>query len=284
MIIAAATAFFTTFSLAPILVLLVTTLGLYFKSELIQERLLSKLQETFGEETASQIEKIVFNISGIEHDWLFALTGFAFLLFIATNLMRVIKQSINKMWQIQRKHSSHLQYNFAERFVAAFLILATGILVIFSISLDTTLALLRDQLAETVPAFEMSILRSLNILFSIFVVSLWFTILFKILPDAKLHWRVALTGGLITALLFNSGKWILGKLLLYNTIADIFGASASFALILLFIFYASLILYLGAAFTYAFAAAIKKPIHPGKYSEVYEVHLLQDTDEKEKLN
>jgi membrane protein len=154
-----------------------------------------------------------------------------------------------------------------------------GLLFVASILLDTTTAMLHDYIEKIVPSVHMLIVHAVNILFSILVVTSWFTILFKVLPDARTQWRVALCGGILTAVLFNLGKFVLGKLLLYNTVVNIFGASASFALILLFIFYSSLILYYGASFTYVVGDTINMPIIPGKYSNRFELKVLSD-DEK----
>src|SRR5690606_19526928 len=129
-------------------------------------------------------------------------------------------------------------------------------------------------------SLDVTLIRLINIVFSILVVTAWFTIIFKFLPNAKIQWGVATTGGLLTAVLFNIGKWILGKLLLYNNVVTFFGASASFALILLFIFYSALILYYGASFTFVYGDAIHKPILPGKYSVRFK--MVSDDEEQAK--
>jgi membrane protein len=276
LILAAATAFFATFSISPILVILMNIFGLYFKNEEIREQFVEKLQSLFGRETSQYIEGVVGNFSVGRQDWLVTAGGFIFLLFVATTALKVVKQAINKMWLIQRKHVSRLKYTFKERSIAFLLIVFTGLLVTFSVVLDTTLALLYSYIDELLPTLQFYFIRLLNIFLSIIISTIWFLILFKILPDAKVHWRVAAFGGFVTAMLFSFGKWVLGKLLLYSFIANLFGPSASFVLILLFIFYSSFIFYFGAAVTYTFGAAINFPIHAGKYSEEYEIRLVHD--------
>jgi membrane protein len=279
LILASATSFFATFSLSPVLVILINLLGVYFKNEAIRGQLLGKLEGMLGPETSEYVEGVVVNVSTANTDWLIAIAGFLFLLFVVTTLLKVVRQAMHKIWNIKRKHVSRLKYNFKERSMAVAVILVTGVLVAISALMDTSLALLRNYLSDTLPTTQIFLVRSLNLLFSLIVSTMWFSVLFKILPDAKVHWRVAFAGGVVTAVLFSAGKWILGKLLLYNTIANIFGPSASFVLILLFIFYSSLILYFGAAFTFNFASAIGMPIHAGKYSETYEVRSIEDDDD-----
>jgi membrane protein len=277
LILASATSFFATFSLSPIIVIMINLLGLYFRNDEIRKQLIGKVEGMFGPETSRYIEGIVKNVTHTRKDWLVAIFGFIFLFFVSTTLLKVVKQAIHKIWQIKRRHVSKLKYNFTERSIAVGIILIMGILIGVSVLLDTSLVLLHGYLREQMPAIQVTIIRALNILFSLVIGTAWFTILLKVLPDARVHWRVALAGGLLTATLFNSGKWILGKLLLYNTLAHIFGPSASFVLILLFIFYSSFILYYGAAFTYTFAQSIHLPIHAGKFSEEYEVRAVTET-------
>jgi membrane protein len=271
LILASATSFFATFSLSPIIVILVNVLGLYFRNDDIRRQLIGKLEGMFGPETSRYVEGIVNKVSTARMDWMVALAGFLFLLFVATNMLKIVKQSIHKIWQIKRKHVSALKYNFSERSIAVGILLGTGIFVGLSALADTSIALLNTYLHEQLPTFQLLLIRILNLLFSLLIGTTWFTIIFKVLPDARIHWRVCLGGGFVTTLLFTFGKFVLGKLLLYNSLANIFGPSASFVLILLFIFYSSLILYYGAAFTYVYAARRKLPIHAGKYSEAYRV-------------
>lgn len=280
LILASATSFFATFSLSPAIVILVNVLGLYFRNEAIRTQLIGKLEGMFGPETSRYIEGIVKNVGQTELNWTVAVFGFLFLLFVATTMLKVVKQAINKIWKIKRKHVSRLRYNFAERSIATAILLGSGLMVGISALADTSLALFNKYLSDQLPTVQFLLVRSLNLLFSIIIGTAWFTILFKVLPDARIHWRIALAGGFVTALLFSVGKFILGKLLLYDTIANIFGPSASFVLILLFIFYSSMILYYGAAFTYVYAARRKLPIHAGKYSEAYQVNAVSEEDVK----
>ena len=103
------------------------------------------------------------------------------------------------------------------------------------------------------------------------IVTVWFALLFRYLPDARAPWRTVLTGGFVTSLLFNSGKFLLHWLLTYSNLNTIFGTSASIVLILLFVFYSSLILYFGAAFTKIWAEHYGDPIRPSKHAMHYRV-------------
>lgn len=276
LILASATAFFTLFSLAPILVILVNILSIIFQNDKIAESLFQPLQKVFGAETSEQIQGIVGNVIGVGGAWYVTVGGFIFLLFVATNLLNIIKKAINQLWRIRKNRKRKIKYSLKERLIALVLILSIGFIFIISLLLDTSVAFLQGYLEELIPSVDAFLIRTVNIIFSIFVVTAWFTILYKILPDAIVHWKVAMMGGLLTAVLFTIGKWILGYLLNYSNMVTIFGTFASVLFILLFIFYSSLILYYGASFTYGYASATNRPIKPKKHSVNYEVKIVSN--------
>lgn len=279
LILASSTAFFATFSISPIIIILVNVLSLYFQSENITDKLFHQIRTIFGDQTARQIESIVNNFRSFSNDWWITVAGFVFLIFVATTLLNIIKQAIHQLWQIKKRPANKVTYNLAERSKAFAIILFIGLLFILSLLFDTSIAVLRGYLQDIIPSIDVWLIRLINIVFSILVVTAWFTILFKFLPDAKIQWKVALVGGFLTSLLFNLGKLVLGKLLVYSNIVTIFGASTSIALLLLFIFYSSFIIYYGASFTFEYGAITNRPIEAGKYGEKYEVKVIQDENQ-----
>ena len=273
-ILASATAFFTLFSLTPILVILLNILSILFRNDKITEALFQPIEKVFGTETSEEIRSIVENLKSFGGEWYITLGGFIFLVFVATNLLNIVKNAINQLWRISKNHSKRIRYSVRERSIGILLILSMGFVFTISLLLDASVAFLQGYLQELIPGVDSILIRAVNIIFSILVVTAWFTILFKILPDAIVHWKVALVGGLLTAVLFTAGKWILGQLLDYSNMVTIFGAFASVFFILLFIFYSSLILYYGASFTYCYASESNRPIKPRKYSDNYEVKIV----------
>ncbi|MEO5978377.1 MAG: YihY/virulence factor BrkB family protein [Chryseolinea sp.] len=274
LILASATAFFTLFSLTPILVILVNISSLLFRKIKITYALFESIQRVFGNETSKQIQSIVENVKSFGGEWYITVGGFIFLLFVATNLLNIIQKAINQLWGIRKSRSKKIKYGVRERLIGILLILAIGFVFVISLLLDTSVAFLGGYLHKLIPTVDTIFIRTANIFFSVLVVTAWFTILFKILPDAVVNWNVAVVGGLLTSVLFSIGKWILGQLLDYSSMVTIFGAFASVFFILLFIFYSSLILYFGASFTYSYASATNRPIKPRKYSDNYEVKII----------
>jgi membrane protein len=273
LILSSSTAFFTTFSLSPIVILLVNFFGLYFTSEKISNQLFGKIGSTIGYETARDIETIVNNFMAFETTWWLTTAGMLFFMFIATTLLGVVKHNIHKLWRI-RKGATRIRHRFRERMVLLSIILLTGGLFLVSLLIDSSLAMSLDYLQTIVPQIGIIVIRLLNVIFSLVVVTTWFTLIFKALPEAKVEWDVAFTGAFLTAALFSGGKLVLAKVLVHARFATIFGASASFALLLLFIFYSSFILYYGAAFTHEYGEYIEKHICAGKHATEYEEKLL----------
>jgi membrane protein len=267
LILSAATAFFTAFAISPIIIILVNVLTLYFEREDIRPQLFSKIASTFGEETARDIENIVDNFRMLESNIWITIGSTIFFFFVATTLLGVIRQAIHKIWDIRKKKEEKLRYRLKERFVETVMILLLGILFLIALLLDTSIAFFRGYLHDIIPSVDVTLIRILNILFSIAVITSWFTLVFKILPEARVPWRVAFAGGFFTAILFSLGKFMLGKILIHSRIATIFGASTSIALLLLFIFYSSFILYYGTAFTHEYARTSGRPIYPGRLAD-----------------
>jgi membrane protein len=274
LILASATAFFMLFSLTPILVILLNILSILFRNSKITEAVFRPIEKVFGAATSEQILSVVENVKSFAGEWYMSAGGFIFLLFIATNLLNIVRQAINRLWDIRKRPSKKIKYDLRERFVSILLILAIGFVLMMSLLMETSIAFLHGYLQELIPSVDTVVIRIVNIIFSILVVTAWFTILYKILPDAVVHWKVALVGGLLTGVLFTIGKWILRHLLDYSNMVTIFGAFASVFFILLFIFYSSLIFYFGASFTYSYASETKRPIKPRKYSDNYEMKIV----------
>jgi len=277
LILCSSTAFFATFSLSPIIILLVNLFSIYFTSAKIGYQMFQVVASTFGPETAKDIQTIVGNFMELESGWLITLASSVFFLFVGTTLLTVIKKSIHKLWRIRSKPEMHLRYFGWERGTAVMLIFCSGILLLLSILVDTGLAVSRDYLQTVWPTAAIVGTKILNVIFSLVVTGVWFTLIFKILPEAQVKWEVAFVGGLLTAVLYDAGEFILGKVLVHARMASIFGATTSLAIILLFIFYCSFILYFGAAFTHEYAINTDQRIRTSKNSRLYEEKILEPT-------
>lgn len=268
---AGATAFFTTFALPPILVILIQLFKLVLKPETIRVELFKSLSGIVGPETVQQIGTILRSIRSLAQNWYITIGGFIFLLFVATTLFKIIKNSLNQVWKIRPVGRQKLGKVLRMRFQSVMVILVAGVLFMIGIMAEGVQAFIGQYVFKLSPFLSFYFNTIVNHILSIFIVTLWFTIVFRFLPDARPAWNIALAGGLLTSLLFTLGKIILHWLLSYSNINTVYGTSASIVLLLLFVFYSSLILYYGAAFTKIWSLYKDQPIKPLAHAIHYRI-------------
>ena len=265
---AGATAFFTTFALPAVLIILIQIFGLIFSPRMMTRQLLKNLADIVGSKTASGLHNTLINVHHLSKNWYVAAGGFLFLIFVSTTLFKVIRDSLNQLWNIRLKDGSGISFNLVNRAKSFIVILFTGILFLSVLMTEGLLNFLSNSLHDQFPEKHLLLNMLANQVISLLVVTAWFTIIFKFLPDGHPHWKIALTGGLFTGILFSLGKLLLKWLLSYSNMQTIYGASASSVLMLLFVFYAALIFYYGACFTNVWAAHRNRPIQPGDRKSV----------------
>lgn len=272
--LASSVAFFTIFALPPILIILIHMLGFVFSAEIVSGEFFEELSEIFGKAAASQVQVIFFNIETRDGHWLYTLTGIIFLCFVSTTLFIVVQRSINELWDIKLKpvnKRTQLLLMFKNRLVALAIIFCAGLLVLSSLISDALLVVLARYLAALVPEFYLSLLHWGSHFITAGVAMIWFAIVFKYLPDAFTAWRVVWVGAALTAILFEIGKMILGRLLVNSGLTSVYGAAGSLIILLLFIFYSAMILFYGASFTKAYATFSGTRIIPNAYATEFQI-------------
>jgi len=258
--LAGATAFFTTFALPAILIILIQVFGLIFSPRVMSRHILEHLSDVLGIATVNDLHATLRNVRHLATNWYIATGGFLFLIFVSTTLFTVLKDSLNQLWDIKVTHKPDLVFLLKHRARSFAIILVTGILFLIVFLAEG----LQDMLSEyfnEVWGHDFVILQTIvNQVVSLAVVCTWFTVIFRFLPDGHFSWRVVFTGGLFTGLLFTVGKLILGFLLSYSSMKTIYGASTYMVLMLLFVFYSAFIFYYGACFTRVWAESMGKKI------------------------
>lgn len=268
---AGATAFFTTFALPPILVIIIQFLKLILDPDKVRSQLFRSLENIVGPEAVDQLVDVLLALRKLATNWWIIIGGFIFLLFVATTLFKIIKSSINQVWKVRPVHRLGLAKTMKSRLQSVAVILIAGLLFVIGLLAEGLQAFVGNYIFEVSPALSFYFNSTLNYITSIIIVTLWFTAVFRYLPDGKPEWRVAFAGGLLTAVLFNIGKIILHWLLSYSNINTVYGTSASIVLLLLFVFYSALILYYGAAFTKCWGVQTGHPIIPLPHAMHYRI-------------
>ena len=259
--LAGATAFFTTFALPPILIILFQLFSLFLSKRLVGEEMMKIFTETLGKASATQITQTTRGFGKLASNWYIAAGGFLFLVFVATTLFSEIKNSFNDIWNIGVKDKPGILFNLKLRARSLGIIIVAGLLFLAGIFMEGFEILSGNYLEKIWPTGGRFFKGALNEIVSIVIFTTWFIILFRYLADGRPSWRVAIAGGCLTGVLFAAGKTLLSFLIKNSNISTIYGASGSIVLILLFVFYASFILYFGASFIKVYAEAIQQPLN-----------------------
>jgi len=268
---AGATAFFTTFALPPILFILIQVVGLFIDRRNFGKELVEGVSNTLGEDGGGQVRQVLRSIRGFDDSWYVIVGGFIFLLFVATTLFSVIKNSLNQIWQISVKERPGLLFFAGIRLRSLAVIVLAGLLFALDM-LSESLEVIAGNYIETIwPGGVIYFETAIHEITGVMIVSIWFTVLFRFLADARPLWRAAIVGGILTGVLFTAGKLLLQILLVHSNIGSLYGASGSIVLVLLFVFYSSFILYYGASFIYCYSAKADMLIHPMDKAFAYKI-------------
>ncbi len=269
--LAGATAFFANFAIPPILLILIRLFGFFVDKKILTTQLFDRISGILIPSSTEQIRVTLKNIRGVDHNWLATILTFVFFLFVATTLFNIIKNSVEQIWSIGKNEKTGILFTLKMRGRSMIIILLAGLLFFLGLVTDSLQALLAAYVNESSPNFGKWLLWSLNQIAFTLIVTVWFTVLFRFLTNARPSWKIALQGGLLTGILFNLGKYILRIMLPLSNIENIYGASGSIILVMLFVFYSSLIFYFGACFVKVISESRQKDIRPIKGAHTYEL-------------
>lgn len=262
--LAGATAFFTTFALPPIVFILAQIFGLLLSPRTVGQGLLKNLGDNLGSDGAQQIRGVISSIRGFSNSWLVIICGFIFLLFVATTLFVVIKNSFNQIWEVKIKVDHGFLFNLRSRLRSLAIIFLVGILFIADLVFKSLQSISSNYVEKLFGVGSFYYQLVFSEITSIIIVSAWFILLFRFLAEGTPKWKAAAMGGLLTGILFSIGRNILRTLLVKGNIGLLYGTSGSMVLVLLFVFYTSFILYFGASFIKIYSAKKNWPLQREK--------------------
>jgi membrane protein len=252
MSLGAAIAFFTVFSLAPMLLAVIAVAGLVFGREAAQGAIVSELDGLLGGTAAQTIEGLIASASNVESGIIGTVVGGVTFLVLVTGAIIELQDDLNIIWKVERTGGSGISEFVRIRVLSLTLVLGFGFLLLVSLIIDAGLTALGSYLEASFSGATV-ILQILNGAVAFGIAVLLFAMIFKILPDVELTWRDVAMGSVVTGLLFTIGKSVIGWYLGSSNVASSYGAAASLITILLWIYYSSLILLFGAEFTKAYA-------------------------------
>src|SRR5215204_654038 len=252
MSLGASIAFFTVFSLAPMLLVAIAVAGLVFGREAAQGAIVAPLAGLIGGQTAAALEGMIASASSFDAGVIGLLLGVATFLLLATGAIIELQDNLNIIWRAKPVQTFGIVAFVRTRLLSLTLVVGFGFLLMVSLILDAGLTWVGTYLEASFSGVTV-ILRILNSAIAFGIAALLFAMIFKILPAVPLTWRDVGMGAAMTALLFTAGKFVIGYYIGKSVVASAYGAAASIITLLLWIYYSSLILLFGAEFTKAYA-------------------------------
>ena len=258
----AALAYYTVFSLAPLLIIAIAIAGLVFGQEAAQGQIFDQLRGLLGEASGKAMQDMVQNANAKPATGLVAaLIGVVTLLFGASGVFGQLQTSLNAIWGVQPKPGRGILGIIRDRILSFGFILVVGFLLLVSLLLTAAIALVGQWFGGMVSGME-TLAQILNFVLSLVLITLLFAMIFKFLPEAKIAWHDVWIGAFITAALFTVGKFALGLYLGKSGVGSSYGAAGSLIVLLIWVYYSSQILFFGAEFTQVYANRFGSHVAP----------------------
>jgi len=275
-VFAGALAFFTLFSIAPIVIIAVTIVGFVFGEEAASGQIAERLQTVIGHEAADAVQTTVANIHIDQSGLMPAMIGIVVMVFGATTVFAQMQLSLNTIWGVVPKPSRNSIFIFIKnRLLSLTIVVVIGFVLLVSLVLSVAVQAAMKFAATwwPVPPFAVT---ATGLLLSLTVVTLLFATIFRVLPDVVLRWRDVLPGALLTTVLFTIGRWLIAFYLARTATASTYGAAGSLVMLLVWVNYSSLILLFGAAFTRAHLEARGLQIRPRNSAVNVHYHIEEE--------
>jgi membrane protein len=261
-----ALAYFTVFSLGPMLIVIIFFADIFYGREAIEGTVFSQIKGLVGSSAAAQIQETIKSAALSGKGAFTGTIGVITLLIGATTVFAEIQDSINTIWGLKPKPKKGWLKMLLDRLLSFSIVVSLGFLLLVSLIITGLVEALSNRLLQMFPEVALVIIYVLNLLVTFGVVTLLFAIVFKVLPDAKIKWRDVITGAMVTAILFMIGKFGITFYIGNSNVSTAYGTAGSLVIILLWIYYSSLILYFGAEFTKAYATTYGGLIQPNQYA------------------
>lgn len=286
--LSASLAYYTLFSMAPLLLLVISLAGAFFGREAIEGNVFGELNGLIGNEAAAQIQQIIKNMELSGDTTLSLIIGAISLIIGATTVFGDIQDSVNKIWSVKAKPEKGWLRLLKNRLLSGSIIIGLGFLLIVTLIVNGAISALDYLIKGWLPDFSVVVLMILTALLNFLVLVLLFGVIYKVLPDAKIKWRDVRAGALFTAALFMLGRYVIGIYIDKADVGSPYGAAGSLVIILIWVYYSASILYISASFTKVYAAAKGENIEPSDHAvyieekevEIENTSVLNDVEQQ----
>lgn len=251
--LSASLSYYTIFALAPLLIVIISLAGIFLGPDAVQGKIYGEINDVVGNAAALQIQEIIQNIKATKHTVAGTVIGLVALLVGATGVFTEIQDSINYIWSIKAKPKKGWVKLLTNRLLSFSLIISLGFILLVSLMVNALMDLLSEHLKFYFADATVYIFYALNLVMIFVIISCLFAVIFKVLPDATIKWKDAFVGASLTAILFIIGKFLISFYVGHSNIGVTYGTAASVIIILLWVYYSSIILFFGAEFTHVYA-------------------------------
>ncbi|MDP4255159.1 MAG: YihY/virulence factor BrkB family protein [Bacteroidota bacterium] len=252
------------FAVGPLLILVISLIGIFLGRSAVEGRIYDQIKDLVGGSAALQIQDIISNIRHSNHTVTGAILGGIILLLAATGVFTEIQGSINYMWCIQTRPKKGWLKFLLDRLLSFSLIIVFGFISLVSLIVTSLVDVLGNRLKVYFSDVTVYVFYAVNLVLTLAVIVLLFTVIFRILPDAIIRWKDAFAGALFTGIFFVIGKSLIGLYLGNSNIGATYGAVTTLVVILTWVYYSSIILYFGAEFTKGYAGKLGIAIQPSE--------------------
>lgn len=286
----AALSYTTMFSMGPLLLVILFLSDLFWKKEAIEGTIYGQIKNFVGPSGADQIQTIIQNLALSDNGNSAGLIGVITLLIGATSVFAEIQDSVNTIWGIKPKKKSGFWLYLKSRLLSFGVIGSFGFILLVSLGISTIMDSLSNRFFSLFSDSLFYVVYAINSLLTFSIISLLFGAIFTILPDAEIKWRQVRLASFTTAILFMLGKFLISFYIANSNIQNIYGTAGSFVVLMIWVYYSSVILYFGAEFAKSYAIQFSSAIVPSKFADlIYTVDIvsnepsLQKADTKLKL-
>jgi membrane protein len=266
--LSASLAYYTVFSLGPLLLVIISLAGIFFGEEAVQGSIQHQIQGLVGGDAAHQIQDIIKNASKGNKGTIGAIIGFVTLIIGASSMFGEMQDSLNTIWELKPKPHAGWKATIKKRLLSFSVVGSLAFLLLVSLTASALIEGLNERLKSVLPDVTVVLFYILNIVITLGITAALFAIIFKVLPDATIKFKDIIVGSIFTAILFMLGKFAIGLYINKSDVGSTYGAAGSLVVLLVWVYYSSIILYFGAEFTKAYALKFGAIIKPSPYAEV----------------
>ncbi|CAN5272253.1 YihY/virulence factor BrkB family protein [soil metagenome] len=278
--LSAALAYYTIFSIGPLIIVIIFLASFFFKREAVEGGIYGQIKGFVGSEAAVQLQEIIKNASLHNAGYLPLIIGVITLLFGATTVFSEIQDSINQIWGLKAKPKLGIKLFIKNRLLSFGVIASLGFLLLVSLGVSAIVDAIGARLQNMLPQITVIMLYIVNLLITFLVTTILFAVIFKVLPDANVRWKDVWAGSFTTALLFMIGKLLISLYIAKSNIGMTYGTAGSFVIFLIWVYYSAIILYFGAEFTKAWAINYHHGIKPSPFAVIIDKEQTECPDQK----